>query len=276
MTCQEHQDHYDLYAMGLLDDEAARQDLEAHLARRCPACLQGVRQANNTFSLLAHAAPLTEPPADLRARIVAAAGGPATSGPAAAQGPNIVPFAPPAKPAKPAWHSALPWAVAASLLLGLAYYRQAEQSRATDLASARATLAQLQSARRLDLAELDRLRPIADFLRQADTRVVTFGQSAQQPPKGRVLVNPSRGVLLMASNLPALPPGRTFQMWLIPKSGTPRPAGLFQATGGNALHLQTGVVTASDATAVAVSIEPLEGSQAPTTTPIVVAPVPAL
>jgi anti-sigma-K factor RskA len=146
------------------------------------------------------------------------------------------------------------------------------------LVDANVALQHMENARKGDRAELERLRPIVEFLRQAETRVVTFGESAKQPPRGRVLVNPSRGVVLMAANLPALPAGRTFQMWLIPKGAgsTPRPAGLFQAVDGVAVHLQTGAVTADNAAAVAVSIEPSEGSAAPTTTPILVAPIPAL
>lgn len=267
MTCQEHRDHYELYAMGLLDDEAARVDLESHLARRCAECLQGVREANDGFSLVALAAPQVTPPAELRERIVAAARG-------SAKPAKVVPFAAP--PRRAAWKTALPWAVAAALLIGVGYYQRAEQRRTEELVDARVALARLENARKTDQAELDRLRPIADFLRQTDTKVVSFGESAQQPPRGRVLVNPARGVVLMASNLPVLPEGRTFQMWLIPKGGTPRPAGLFQATDGVAVHLQTGAVTADDATAVAVSIEPAGGSAAPTTTPIVVAAVTGL
>lgn len=267
MNCDELREHYELFAMDLLEDGVARRELEAHLARRCVNCTRGVREANDSFSLMALAAPQVTPPAELRARILAAAG--------AAPAAKVVPLAPP-RAKKPVWQTALPWAIAAGLLVGLGYYRQAEQQRTEELVDVRVALRQMENGRKLEQAELERLRPLADFLRQAETRVVTFGETEKQPPRGRVLVNPARGVLLMATNLPALPAGRTFQMWLIPKGGTPKPAGLFQATDGSALHLQTGVLNAGDATAVAVSIEPSEGSTAPTTTPIVVAPIPAL
>ena len=267
MTCEQLQEDYELYATGLLAGEAVRQEIDAHLARRCPHCTRGIREANDSFSLMALTAPQVQPPADLRERIRAAA---RNSAP-------VIPFAPPAKKT-PVWQNALPWAAAACLLLGLGYYQQAEQRRTEELVTVRVALQQMENARKLEQAELERLRPLADFLRQPDTKVVTFGESAKEPPRGRVLVSPSRGVVLMASNLPALPAGRIFQMWLIPKTkgGAPRPAGLFQATGGSAVHLQPGVVDAGDTAAVAVTIEPSEGSAAPTTTPIVVAPIPAL
>ncbi len=111
------------------------------------------------------------------------------------------------------------------------------------------------------------MRPVLAFLNSPDTKLVNFGAGAPAPPKGSILVNPRDGVLLMASNLPPLPAGRTYQMWLIPKGGAPQPAGLFQSlANGTALHTQPGVVAAD--TTVAVTVEPEAGSPAPTTTPL--------
>jgi len=94
------------------------------------------------------------------------------------------------------------------------------------------------------------------------------------PPRGNVLVNPRLGVLLIASNLPALAAGKTYQMWVIPKGGAPRPAGLFQSTAqGTALHMLSGPVDPAAVSAVAVSVEPESGSAGPTTTPIIMAAV---
>ena len=71
------------------------------------------------------------------------------------------------------------------------------------------------------------------------------------------------GVLLIASNLPVLPAGKTYEMWVIPKAGAPRPAGLFQsAPQGTALHILPGVVDSN--VTLAVTIEPESGSPAPT------------
>lgn len=121
-------------------------------------------------------------------------------------------------------------------------------------------------------AELARIRPVLEILNSPETRNVTFG-GQPQPPRGTVLMNPKNGVLLIAGNLPALPAGKTYEMWLIPKGGAPKPAGLFQPDRqGNAVHVAPGPVDPSTG-AVAISVEPELGSAAPTTTPIVVAPV---
>lgn len=259
MSCDELREHYELFAMDLLEDAAVRAELEAHLARRCPNCTAGVREAREAFSLLALTARPATPPAELREKILAAVRGSRTDKVVAMRAP--------------AWQKVLPWAVAAGLLVGVGYYRQAEQARTEEVVSVRVAMQHLENSRKLELAELERLRPLAEFLRQADTRVVTFGEPAKTPPRGRVLVNPGRGVLLLANSLPALTPGQTFQMWVIPKAGAPQPAGLFQAAEGAAVHVRAGAVDLAQAAAVAVSVEPESGSAAPTTTPILVAPL---
>jgi anti-sigma-K factor RskA len=88
-----------------------------------------------------------------------------------------------------------------------------------------------------------------------------------------VLLNPAKGVMFIATNLPALPRGRTYEMWVIPKGGAPKPAGLFQSDErGNAVHVQPGPVDLATTSAVAVSVEPESGSAAPTSQPIIIAP----
>ena len=158
MSCEELRDHYELFAMGLLDDPAAHTEIDAHLARRCPACTKGVRDAAEAFSLVALTAPAVDPPAALRERVLAAV--------RAGRGAKVVAMPVQGKPA-PAWRKALPWAAAAALLVGLGYYRQAEQARTEELVSVRVALQHMENARKLEQAELDRLRPLADFLRQA-------------------------------------------------------------------------------------------------------------
>jgi anti-sigma-K factor RskA len=109
-------------------------------------------------------------------------------------------------------------------------------------------------------------------LNQPDARQVVFGVGAPQPPRGRVFVDARRGVLLLASNLPPAPEGKAYEMWVIPKSGNPLPAGLFQsATDGTALHVLSGPVDVTAAGAIAVTLEPAAGVPQPTTKPVIVA-----
>ncbi len=243
MTHQEMQDLYEFYALGQLEpDEQA--EIDEHLRTGCKACEDAIRRAALTNAAILSFAPDAAPPKDLRKRVLAGFG---------AQ--------------RPGWGWIAGWsAVTAGLLIATLWFSTDAQRTRSELALAR------QQATRSS-AELTRVQTVLEFLNAPETRQVTFGKSEQAPPRGTVLVNPTNGVLLIAANLPALGSGKTYEMWLIPKGGAPRPAGLFQSDPqGNAVHVVRGPVDPATS-AVAVSVEPETGSTAPTTTPIVVAPV---
>ena len=76
----------------------------------------------------------------------------------------------------------------------------------------------------------------------------------------------------MASNLPPAPSGKLYEMWLIPKSGKPLPAGLFQSgINGSAMHIRPGAVDLDATGAVAVTVENEQGADQPTSQPFIVA-----
>ncbi len=246
MTHDELRDMYEFYTLGLLEvDEHA--EIEAHLKRGCETCKAGVRRAVITNSAILSLVPDVAPPKRLRRRVLAGFG-----------------------VERQSWGWMAGWgALTAGLLVATLWYSTEVQRTGTDLALAREQVAK-------SATELTRVQTVLEFLNQPETKQVTFGKSEQQPPRGTVLVNPRTGVLLIAANLPALPAGKTFEMWVIPKGGAPKPAGLFQATSqGSALHLARGPVDPATS-AVAISVEPEAGSAAPSTTPIVVAPVTGL
>ena len=133
-------------------------------------------------------------------------------------------------------------------------------------------MARLQAESRRQAIELARSNEALALLNQPETRQVTFGEGAPKPPRGRVFVNPKGGVLLLASNLPAAPEGKIYEMWVIPKAGNPVPAGLFQSDAeGTALHMQRVTVDLASTKAVAVTLEPAGGVPQPTSQPLIVA-----
>jgi anti-sigma-K factor RskA len=78
----------------------------------------------------------------------------------------------------------------------------------------------------------------------------------------------------MASNLPPAPSGKLYEMWMIPKTGKPVAAGMFQSqTDGTAMHVRRGAVDLDATGAVAVTVENESGADQPTTSPLIVAPV---
>ena len=250
MTCDELRDSYELYTLGLADGPEAL-EIRAHLDRNCATCVPGVRGARELISIIGATAPEVEPPARLRKRVMAIAGGQAAS----------------------RWNWSPVWAAVAAGLLIAAVVFNVRARRASDaLAQASAELrrVELESADRAH--ELARLNEAFAILNQPEAKQVVFGGATPQPPRGRVFLDPARGVLLLASNLPPAPAGKAYEMWVIPKGGKPVPAGLFQsAADGTAMHVQPGPVNIGGTAVVAVTLEPAAGVPQPTSTPIIAA-----
>jgi RNA polymerase sigma-70 factor, ECF subfamily len=88
--------------------------------------------------------------------------------------------------------------------------------------------------------------------------------------KGRVFVNPGKGVVFIGAGLPRIEAGMTFELWVIPAAGKPLPAGLFRSQPDDtAVFVQQGPV--QNAAAIEVTVEPQGGSAQPTSAPVVLA-----
>lgn len=245
MMCDDIRDLLELYTLGVLD-EAEREHVEEHLKTGCATCTRALGTASELNASILASVPLVDPPARLRDRVVGM-------------------VAPP-KPKPKAQPHYLPWmAMAAALALAVWVGSEARQKN-QELAAEREQLRTL-------TAEKQQLDAALTFLRDPETRPVGTREGLNKP-RGLYFVNAQGGLLLIASNLPQLPTGKTYQMWLIPKGQAPRPAGLFRPDArGGAVHIQPGAVDIANAAAVAITVEPEGGSTAPTTTPMLVTPV---
>ncbi|MDQ6699099.1 MAG: anti-sigma factor [Acidobacteriota bacterium] len=126
------------------------------------------------------------------------------------------------------------------------------------------------SERRVQLARLDRALSV---LHDPDARQVVFGRRAANQPRGQIFASVNRLIILLASNLPPLPAGKTYEFWGIAKGASPLPGGLFQSEpDGSAIHFAS--LDISPAT-VAVSIEDAAGAAQPTSTPVLTVEIPA-
>jgi Anti-sigma-K factor rskA len=234
MTCAELKDVFELYSLGLLEGEE-QSEIEEHLGRGCTDCQRSLKNALAVNALLMSTVALETPPARLKRRVLASFG---------------------IERGGWGWLGTL---AAAGLLVLALWLSVQERQRANQLADARRAIIQIS-------AERDRLEQAFIFFGQPDTIQVNFGKGQAQPPRGNVLVNSRLGVLLIASNLPMLQPGKIFEMWVIPKGGLPRAAGLFSPdTQQSAIHMLSGPIDPQMLGAVAVSIEPEAGSLTPTT-----------
>jgi anti-sigma-K factor RskA len=243
MTCDELRPDYLLYALGVLE-EPERSEVRTHVDRGCEACAAGLREARALAFAMGSAVDGPNPTHQLRSRILAAAGG------VPRQRRN--------------WFTALVAAGATALAAaGVMLYQV--QSYRSELADARIAIERSGAAAAA-------MRQAFDLIEAPETREVSFGQGQPAPPRGRVFFHPS-GVLLVASRLPAPPPGKTYEMWII-RGGKPAPAGLFGSSPqGNAMHLYRPPTPPAESDVVAVTLEAAGGVAAPTSAPIIVAPL---
>jgi anti-sigma-K factor RskA len=241
-SCQDFHDDFELYALGVLDPEE-KTEIDAHLRTDCAICDAALKNALAVNAILMSMAPDVVPPARLKRRVLASVG---------------------VHPMSWSWLAAL---AAACMLVIALWLSVQERSRSSELAQARHTLIQVSSQR-------DRLMQALSFLDDPATLPVSFGKGQPLPPRGNVFVHSKLGVLLIASNLPPAQTGKTYEMWVIPKGGAARPAGLFQSgVDGTAMYILSGPLDVGTLSAVAVTLEPEAGSAAPTSKPIIVAPL---
>jgi hypothetical protein len=248
MNCEELRQHYELYALDIAEDPE-RAEIRVHLNRGCEVCMAGVKRALETASLIGASAPAAQPSRDLRRRILASVGSEHR-----------------AFRWLPGWATAL---ATTALLVVTVYFAVRSRGYSQQAAS-------MQQALRAQTAQLLQLTEAFDIVAGPRTTEVSFGGAQPRPPQGKVFVNPARGVLLIASNLPRTPGDKIYEMWIIRKGAKPLRAGLFQSQDdGSALHVQSGPVDMVSAAAIAVTVENQAGVDQPTTTPLIVAPLAA-
>jgi anti-sigma-K factor RskA len=262
MTNAEHEElrnSLGLYVLGALP-RAERAEIQAHLVT-CEDCATGVRSLQTSANAIALTADPVDPPARVREQLLQSIA--ASEDSAGRRG------------ARSSTSSArAPWlALAASLLLaaGLGGYaaQQRGQVRALERQLNTAVL-QLQSTDRqivqARLVVADAQRQLAVLAAPDVAHVDLKGQAAAPQASARALWSRSRGLLFAASNLPAAPPGRAYQLWVISGRLAPISDGWVFNTdaAGSVTTMFSTPVTLPAPTAVAVTIEPAGGVPAPT------------
>jgi anti-sigma-K factor RskA len=238
MTHDEMKDLYELYLLGVLEPGEA-EELERHFRESCHECAAGLREAMEVTAGLAAMADSADPSPRLRDRVLASVG----------HG---------APPIPRRWLTDTAMAASVVLLCCSALLLWALHRERNRLASV--------------AFERDRLQSVVQFLSEQRT-IVTRTASAQAGSNVRVFVAPQQGFVFVGSRLPRIQAGHAFELWLVPSTGAPQPAGLFRAQGANAVYISHANVDLAHTVAIAVSVEPEGGSPAPTTSPLVAIPL---
>ncbi|MFY9932085.1 MAG: anti-sigma factor [Streptosporangiaceae bacterium] len=243
------------YALDAIENPAERDRFARHL-ERCQSCAAEVRGFREVATAMAFAA-TTEPPPQLRPRVLEAAAH-TPQLPREARTHARHRGAPAARTRAPrTWTPWMPWlsGAVATAAIAVAVFFGFAQAHTQD---------QLNQARAVNQA-------ISLVLSAPQARLVSHQTSAGGT--ATVVLDASRHELaVITSGLPALPPGKVYQLWLIGSTKTTS-AGLLPPAqaGRTAPVLASGVVQGDK---LGLTVEPAPGSAQPTTTPILALPLP--
>lgn len=247
------------YVLGALDT-AERRVFEAHLAG-CEQCRGEVRSLRRVADALAVSVPQRTPGPELRARVLSSILGTAAP-PASVAVPHLHD-----RRAPPAW---LPLAAMLALTVGLGAYAwqlhgrlSALEGRVAD-AEQRAAVAESQAAdarREAGAAQL----AMAVFAAPDVARIELAGLEPAPTASARALWSRDRGMVFTTANLPVLPAGRVYQVWVLTATTPPLSAGLVRPdAGGRAATVFATPADIPPPVAVAVTMEPEGGVPSPT------------
>lgn len=236
----------DLYALGALDGEE-KQALEAHL-KVCPPCRQQLAAARGQAALLGLSAPPLAPRPEVKAALLenARAARPAVRDQSASRPPRKI-----------RWGLRFSLAFGfATAVLAFAAFEFAKQDieRGRQIEKMEARISQESTA----MAEIGAVTGAPD-----SAQVTLLQQPGGPPGQAHVLYNARMGMGIYSGQLAPAPAGKSYQLWLVPASGTPVSAGVVEANQQNGallLRLTPGL----EAKAFAVTLEPQGGMPQPT------------
>jgi hypothetical protein len=115
--------------------------------------------------------------------------------------------------------------------------------------------------------EMDEIRAL---LAAPETRAVQLKPAAVEATPFKIFWNEALGILVTAQNVRALPAGRVFQLWILPKKGSAISAGVFQPdANGTLLTLlrPAAPIRMHNAAGLMITVEPDGGSLQPDSEP---------
>ena len=243
--CDHFSDSAAVYVLNGLDD-ADRRAFEAHLAT-CASCAAEVRSFAPVISALALTAAGPSPSAGVREKVLKRIG------------------------ARPRF-IASGWAAAASIALAIALgayaFRLRDRVSTLELRLRQETIRAEAGERRaaeVRRTAFDAQSTLAVLTAPDVARVDLTGQPEAPSAAARAFWSRSRGLVMMATKLPALPPGRTYQLWVLTSAPAPISAGVLapDADGNVTVRFDT-PADIPRPVAMAVTLEPAGGVASPT------------
>jgi len=258
LTCAEARELVPLLALDVLDVDEC-DVLEDHLAR-CSACLEYLAAHSETAAAIALALPQHDPSPAVKARVLSAA-----------RRARVLPAPPLGRQSArtPIWRGSRFSRLRVSLTGLVASLALVMAAGSTVWALNLRSELDAQNARIATLSErAQNYGKVTSVLQAADTQIRVLEGTGQAPAAfGRVYIDPdtSEG-MLMVRNLPPLPSGRSYQLWVVGADGQRQSAGLLTWTdkGGNGYTLIQCPEQLARWKSFGVTEEPSTGSPGPT------------
>jgi len=252
-THEQFADDLALYALDELTGAECRAFLE-HL-EECAACRRELQAMRCDLGLLGLSSSGPQPPARSRQRLMRAI----AAEPRGASRPEPVPAPSPA-PQPSRWWSLVPaFAALGLLVVAVAMWRSN--------VGMKDQLAELRNRNQDAAIELDRANQELRLLTSPDAVHVSLNpeKSSKQPTCTAIFSPSQKRMMLMASNLPAVPQGKAYELRIIAANGVPIAAGVFKPDEhGNAVMMDHPMPEGIEAKAFAITVESEAGSDKPT------------
>lgn len=266
----ERDDRIDAYVLGTMAADE-RTAFEREL-RHDPALATDVRAVHSVAIGLLRAVPQVSPPVELRARVLRAATGYSAGESARDRVPPpglAAPHSEAPRHAPLAWPAWVAAAASIAVALGLGSYtvrlKQDVSALQARLDAATSRLADAESS----VARMERVVSEAQsqtaVLSAPDlAQVALAGQPAAPDARARAFWSRSRGLVFTASQLPPLPSGRSYQLWVVTANARISAGVLALAGDGRVLHIVQTPADIPTPVAMAVTLEPEGGVPQPT------------
>jgi anti-sigma-K factor RskA len=247
---EQYADDIALHALGMLEGEE-RAALEQHL-QECPSCRRELEELRGDMAYLGLSVSGPKPPQRSRQRLMAAI--------AEERRPMEVPKR------KLAWWPVVEWVAAAAAVAIVALLLKQNSDLKRQLTVAQRDFGQQQA----QLEQANRI--VATFTAPESQQVTLVAAKTPPQPQGKAFYLRNRGNLVfLASNMHAPPAQKAYELWIIPVSGAPIPAGVFKPNAhGSATVVNPPIPAGVEAKAFAVTVEAETGASAPTSQPIMV------
>jgi anti-sigma-K factor RskA len=237
-----------LYALGSLQgDELAA--LKKHLAE-CASCRRELEQLRGDMALMALSAAGPKPPRRARQRLLDTIA--------------LEPRSPAGIAIRRPWWAAAGWICAAAMAVIVVLLWRDNSAL---IQEGRKEISELRSLASQQASELADAHRIVETLTASNAAHFTLVSVKTHPqPQGKAIyVRDRASLIFLASNLRKLPPQKAYELWLIPTSGAPIPAGVFKPDAhGSATVINPPLPAGVEAKAFAMTIEPEQGSSTPT------------